>query len=186
MRAVILVAACSALITSATFAGDSRFSAPDITEQSLSSLKVEQFSDVVDAFVAKGQYAKALEAVDVGLRKNPKSVQLKFQRCVVLEQMGNYEGAQKELERLKRTYPEIPEIYNNLAVLQSRNGDLNNAEENLKRALAIRPKFRQAYVNLGNLYLARAKTAYASAQAIRNDKSVKARLDTVSDLLSHP
>ncbi len=181
----LFVFAASALVLSSapTWAADSRFS-QSITDLPLSSLRQDQYSDAIDAYAAKGQYQKALDVADLGLRKNPKSAQLKFQRCVVLEKMGDTAQAKAELERFIRLYPEIPEGYNNLAALLSREGELDAAETYLKRALAFRPKFRQAHVNLGNLYLARAKAAYETARSLKSDKTVKARLDGVNALLA--
>ncbi len=160
-----------------------RFS-QDITDLPLSSLRTDQFPDAVDAYAAKGMYQKALDAVNYGLKRNPHSAQLRFQRCVVLEQMGRTEDAKVELKRFIGTYPEIPEGYNNLAVLLSREGKLDEAEGYLTRALALRPKFRQAHVNLGNLYLARAKASFETAQGIQPDATVKTRLDAVTALLA--
>lgn len=179
------VFAASALILSAgpAPAADSRFS-QSITDLPITSLRQDQYSDAIDAYAAKGQFQKALDVADLGLMKNPKSAQLKFQRCVILEKMGHTEEAKAELERFIRLYPEIPEGYNNLAALLSRDGDLDTAETYLKRAIAFRPKFRQAHVNLGNLYLARAKASYETAQSLKNDKAVKTRLDGVNALLA--
>ena len=182
--ALATLAASAVIVTSgAAWAADSRFS-QSITDLPITSLRQDQYSDAIDAYAAKGQFQKALDVADLGLRKNPKSAQLKFQRCVVLEKMGHTEEAKAELERFIRLYPEIPEGYNNLAALLSREGDLDTAETYLKRALAFRPKFRQAHVNLGNLYLARAKASYETAQSLKNDKAVKARLKAVNALLA--
>ncbi len=176
-------AAATASACGAALAADSRFS-QDITDLPLTSLRADQFPDAVDAYAAKGDYRKALEAVDIGLKRNTRSAQLRFQRCVVLEQMGRTEDAKAELKRFIGLYPEIPEGYNNLAVLLSREGSLEEAQGYLTRALALRPKFRQAHVNLGNLYLARAKASFETAQSIKSDKAVKARLEAVTALLS--
>lgn len=178
----MLCAAATAAACDTALAGN-RFS-QDITDLPLSSLRTDQFPDAVDAYVAKGDYSKALKAVDMGLKRNSHSAQLRFQRCVVLERMGRTENAKTELKRFISLYPEIPEGYNNLAVLLSREGRLEEAQEHLTRALALRPKFRQAHVNLGNLYLARAKAAFETAQAIQSDSTVKTRLDAVTALLA--
>ena len=118
----LFVFAASALVLSSapTWAADSRFS-QSITDLPLSSLRQDQYSDAIDAYAAKGQYQKALDVADLGLRKNPKSAQLKFQRCVVLEKMGD---------------------------------------------------------------TAQAKAAYETAQSLKSDKTVKARLDGVNALLA--
>ena len=95
----LFVFAASALVLSSapTWAADSRFS-QSITDLPLSSLRQDQYSDAIDAYAAKGQYQKAIDVADLGLRKNPKSAQLKFQRCDKIDR--NLPG-QKRIDAVK-------------------------------------------------------------------------------------
>ena len=84
-----------------------------------------------------------------------------------------------------RTYPEIPEPYNNLAGIYSREGNLTRAEELLVKALALRPNFALAHMNLGNLYLAKAKNAYNSAiKTGGNKEKLNANIRAIDKLLA--
>ena len=87
-------------------------------------------------------------------------------------------------EQFIRTYPEIPEAYNNLAGLYSRNGNLVRAEELLEKAVALRPGFALAHMNLGNLYLAKAKNAYNTAiKTGGNKEKLNANIELLNKLL---
>lgn len=126
-------------------------------------LNSAQVPGVVDKLIGRADYKAALDLIAEALVANPHSAQLRFQRCVVYERMGDRERAKAAFEQFIRTYPEIPEAYNNLAGLYSREGNLTRAEELLVQAVALRPGFALAHMNLGNLYLAKAKNAYNTA-----------------------
>lgn len=130
-----------------------------------------EYPGIVDSFIARAEFAQALHYAQEGLTKNPMSAQLKFQRCVALEKLGRNEEAIGGLRELISLYPEIPEPYNNLAVLVAKTGNVDEAESLLKKALALRPKFALAYKNLGDVYLARAQAAYRSSLEIAPKQS---------------
>ncbi len=149
-------------------------------------IAISEYPNLVDKLIARKNFTLAETVIEEGLKSNPLSAQLRFQRCVLFEKKGDTEQAIKLLEDFIDRYPEIPEPHNNLAALYSAQGNLDRAEELLKRALALRPNFALAYDNLGNLYLARAKNAYGSAlQYAPNAKSVRAKLNNVQSILKH-
>lgn len=145
---------------------------------------INEYPAMVEKFMAKRDWRRAQEFIDKGLAINPLSVQLRFQRCVLLEARGDKEGARKELEGFIGRYPEIPEPYNNLAAIYSSMGNLDRAEELLKRSLALRPNFALAHTNLGNLYLARARNSFLNAQQYgARTPAVQAKIESLDRLL---
>ena len=103
----------------------------------------------------------------------------------ILTVKGDRQKAKDGFERMIRTYPEIPEPYNNLAGIYSREGNLTRAEELLVKALALRPNFALAHMNLGNLYLAKAKNAYNSAiKTGGNKEKLNANIRAIDKLLA--
>lgn len=174
--------AAAALLAAQTAAAG-RFDSPNLAEVPFKALSVDQYSDAVDARAAKGDYEGALDIIAKALAKNPKSVQLRFQRCVVLEKSGDTEAARRELNQFTAMYPEIPEPYNNLAAIESSAGNLDKAEELLKTALRLRPAFRNARINLANLYLVRALTNYKEAQEQKAEPALAERISTLSRLI---
>lgn len=101
----------------------------------------------------------------------------------MLEKSGDTEAARRELNRFTAMYPEIPEPYNNLAAIESSAGNLDKAEELLKTALRLRPTFRNARINLANLYLVRALTNYKEAQEQKAEPALAERISTLSKLI---
>jgi Flp pilus assembly protein TadD len=60
-------------------------------------------------------------------------------------------------------YPELPEPYNNLAVLYANAGKLELARENLEMCLKLSPNYATASQNLGDVYIKIAAQHYAQA-----------------------
>ncbi len=176
-----LVAAGCALVAAATLPACAALVDPDAPSVLLNN---GQVPGVVDKLINRGDYNDALKLIAEGLKSNPHSAQLRFQRCVVYERMGDRDKAINGFEQFIRTYPEIPEAYNNLAGLYSRNGNLVRAEELLVKAVALRPGFAVAHMNLGNLYLAKAKNAYNTAiKTGGNKEKLNANIELLNKLL---
>ena len=172
IRPALAVAGC-ALVAAVTLPANAALVDPDAPSVLLNN---GQVPGVVDKLINRGDYADALKLIADGLKANPHSAQLRFQRCVVYERDG--------FEQFIRTYPEIPEAYNNLAGLYSRNGNLVRAEELLIKAVALRPGFALAHMNLGNLYLAKAKNAYNTAiKTGGNKEKLNANIQMLNKLL---
>ena len=176
-----LVAAGCALVAAATLPACAARVDPDAPSVLLNN---GQVPGVGDKLINRGDYNDALKLIAEGLKSIPLSAQLRFQRCVVYERMGDRDKAINGFEQFIRTYPEIPEAYNNLAGLYSRNGNLVRAEELLVKAVALRPGFAVAHMNLGNLYLAKAKNAYNTAiKTGGNKEKLNANIKLLNKLL---
>ncbi len=66
---------------------------------------------------------------------------------------------------LSEDFPELPDPYNNLAVLLAAEGHLNEALAALQAALRNDPTHRAARENLGDVHLALAIQAWNAAQS---------------------
>ena len=106
------------------------------------------------------KYPEAIIAIDKELSGNPRNVQLRFIRSRVQIEMGEIEAAKKTLLELTQQFPELPEPYNNLAVLHAQSGNLDQAKEYLELALKVQPAFPAALENLGDVYTRLAARAY--------------------------
>lgn len=141
------------------------------------------FPAQVEKLLKSGNAAQALELTELGLKKNDRSAQLRFMKAVSLESLGRTEEAAAELRSLIGTYPEIPEPYNNLAVIEAGMGRLEDAVDLLTRALSINPDFALARKNLGDVYLALAREAYQqAAPKLPRNKVLQKRLKALTDL----
>ena len=84
----------------------------------------------------------------------------------------NYEKGKVLLEEVISINSEIPEVYNDLGLLNLNNGEIDLAIQNFEKALKIKKDFSLAYNNLGNAYKAKKdfKTAIQIYQrAINSD-----------------
>lgn len=132
-------------------------------EELARTLHPTDFPAQVEKLLQGGHAAQALELADLGLKKSEQSAQLRFMRAVSLESLGRVNEAVTELKSLIAAFPEIPEPYNNLAVIEAQMANLEEAQKLLEQALVINPEFALARKNLGDVYLALALEAYEKA-----------------------
>lgn len=145
-------------------------------------LAPDQIPSAVERLIREKKFDMALEYINEGLAQNPISAQLKFQKSVLYEAEGRPDLAQQELESFIKTFPEVPEAYNNLARYASNRGEYKRAEELLTQALALRPSYTTARENLANVYLAEAAQALKVA-AKGGSRSAVRRLTALEELL---
>ena len=154
-------------------------------EELAQTLDNSQFSERVEKLMTNGRFAQALELADIGIKRNSKNAQLVFMKSVALENLGRTSEAAEVLRQLIRSYPEIPEPYNNLAVIEAGMGNLEGAKSLLSKALQINPDFALARKNLGDVYLALAIESYeAAAPELPKNNVLQSRLKVLRRLTS--
>jgi tetratricopeptide (TPR) repeat protein len=119
------------------------------------------------------KWDEALKAIDLETKKNPRNVQLLFIKSRILIEQGKLEDARQSLNAFIDKYPEIPEPYNNLAVLYARAGKLDLARENLEMCLKLAPRNASCLQNLGDIYTLTAASYYDKAYQV-NRKMIDA------------
>ena len=65
---------------------------------------------------------------------------------------------------LTEDFPELPEPYNNLAVIYAERGQYGQARDALETAVRNNPRYATAQENLGDVYIQLAREAYSRAQ----------------------
>ena len=78
---------------------------------------------------------------------------LRFLRGVALMDLQRNTEALAWFERMTQDHPELPDPFNNIALLQVRAGRLEPARQALETALRNDPSYRLARANLGLVYL---------------------------------
>ena len=146
-----------------------------------------QNSDLQDInrMLKAGQSQQALDRVNVYLTSKPKDAVGRFIRGLAQAELGKTNDAITTFQSLTEDYPELPEPYNNLAVLYSSKGQFEKARVALELAIQTHPTYSTAHENLGDIYAKLASQAYDKAlQLDKGNGTVATKLNLVRDLFS--
>jgi len=147
-------------------------------------LRADELQDI-DALVKKGQHAKALERVNQYLAQKPRDPKGRFIKGLILAEQNKGAEAIEVFAALSRDYPELPEPYNNLAVLYAAQGQYEKARQQLEMSIRTHPSYATAYENLGDVYTKLASQAYDKAlQFESSNAAAKNKLSLIRDLMS--
>jgi tetratricopeptide (TPR) repeat protein len=139
------------------------------------------------SLMAHGDYSGALDRLDHYLASSPQDAEARFSRGLVLVKLNRTDDAVKVFADLTRDYPQLPEPYNNLAVLYAQKGDYEKARDALEAALATHPAYATAHENLGDIYSALAGAAYNRAlQLDQGNQAVRYKLSLINQLGNGP
>lgn len=139
----------------------------------------------VQNLAAKGDLAGALRATEAAAAADPRNTQARFLRAVVLMDLQRNAEALAAFTLLSQEFPELPEPYNNLALLQVRAGQLELARQALETALRNDPGHRTARANLGEVHLMLAVQAWEQAATVGPlDARLMRRLDAARALVA--
>lgn len=133
--------------------------------------------------IEKGDLNAALKRLDAQLKGSPQDAEARFLRGLVLTRLEQTGDAIKAFADITRDYPQLPEPYNNLAVLYAQQGDYEKARDALEAALATNPSYATAHENLGDVYAALAGAAYNRALALnKENQGVRTKLSLLGDI----
>lgn len=124
----------------------------------------------------------AAQRLAQALAERPGDAPLRFLQAVLAAEAGDTVQATRLLERMTEEFPDLPEPYNNLAVLQAAGGQLDRARSLLEFALRLDPSYRTAHENLGDVLVRLAQRAYESAAGPRSDPALQTKLRMVREL----
>ncbi len=131
----------------------------------------------------QGQNAQALEKVNAFLATKPKDAQARFLKGLIVNEQGDTNAAIKIFSDLTDDYPELPEPYNNLAVLYASQGQYEKAKVALELAIRTHPSYATAHENLGDIYAKMASQAYDRAlQLDKGNTTTQTKLALIRDL----
>ena len=134
--------------------------------------------------IKQGQHAQALEQIDKYLAGKPKDAQGRFLKGIVLTEMNKPNEAIVVFTKLTEDYPELPEPYNNLAVIYAQQKQYDKAKQALEMAIRTHPSYATAHENLGDIYARLASQAYDKALQIdSSNSSAQNKLALIRDLM---
>ncbi|MYN30608.1 nuclear transport factor 2 family protein [Duganella levis] len=125
----------------------------------------DEFADV-SKLAKAGKVAEALTKTNEYLSKHPADAQMRLMKGVLLTDQNKPEEAIAVFIKLTEDYKDLPEPYNNLAVLYAASGQYDKARVVLEKALRTNPSYQTAYENLGDIYGKMASQAYDKALAL--------------------
>lgn len=150
------------------------------------SVSGAQSDDLQEAgkLLRAGQHAQALERVNRALSAKPRDAQARFLKGLILTEQGNTKEAVDILTKLTQDFPDLPEPYNNLAVIFASKGQYDKARTALEQSIRTHPSYATAYENLGDVYAKLASQAYDKAlQLDSSNAAAQNKLALVRELV---
>src|SRR5882672_8955883 len=150
----------------------------------LTSAQADELQDANQLF-KQGQLDRALERLNAYLGKNPKDARGRFLKGIIFTEQSKPNDAIKVFTELTQEFPELPEPYNNLAVLYASQGQYDKARAALEMAIRTHPSYATAHENLGDIYAKMASQAYDKAlQLDKGNTTAQTKLNLIKDLFS--
>lgn len=139
----------------------------------------------VNRLLRAGQFSEALAKADQYLGGKPRDPQMRFLKGVVQTESGKTTDAIATFSKLTEDYPELPEPYNNLAVLYAGQSQFDKARAALEMAIRTNPSYATAHENLGDVYAKLASQAYSKAlQLDAGNTGVAPKLSLIRNLFA--
>ena len=138
--------------------------------------------DAAQAALKSNNPQRALEIADAALKTSPRDAQLRFIRGVSLHLLDRLPEAETAFVEMTQEFPELPEPYNNLAVVRAAQGRLDQARAALEDAVRAVPGYAVAHENLGDIHSQLAARSYRNAQKLDPaNKNIGSKLKLVSE-----
>ncbi len=101
-----------------------------------------------NVLMARREINEAVQHFSTAVNLNPDAALFRLNLAYALSLQGNAGAAYNELQKLIERHPEEPRAHNNLGILLMKQGKPNEAVFHFSKALALRPNYRQARLNL--------------------------------------
>lgn len=135
----------------------------------------------------QGQFARVVERADMALSAKPRDAQMRFLKGVALVELNRNAEAITVFQKLAEDYPDLPEPYNNLAVLYAQQKQYEKARIALETAIRTHPSYATAHENLGDIYARLASQAYDKALSLdSSNAAAQNKLSMVREIMSLP
>jgi len=143
--------------------------------------------DDASKLLKAGQRDQALERVNRVLAQKSGDPKARFLKGIILTEQGNAKEAIEIFTKLTQDYPNLPEPYNNLAVIYAGQGQYDKARAALEQSIRTHPSYATAYENLGDVYAKLASQAYDKAlQLDKSNAGAQNKLSLVRELVGGP
>ncbi|RQO45637.1 DUF4440 domain-containing protein [Variovorax sp. KBW07] len=139
----------------------------------------------VDKLMQAGKLDEAMNKAEAFLKDKPRDPQMRFLKGVIQLDTGKRAEAIAAFTQLTQDAPELPEPYNNLAVIYASQNQFDKARGALESAIRTNPSYATAQENLGDVYARLASQAYSKAlQLDQNNTAVQPKLAVIRTLFT--
>jgi tetratricopeptide (TPR) repeat protein len=139
----------------------------------------------VDKLMQAGKLDEAMVKAEAFLKDKPRDPQMRFLKGVIQLDTGKRNEAIAAFTQLTLDAPELPEPYNNLAVIYASQNQFDKARAALESAIRTNPSYATAQENLGDVYARLASQAYSKAlQLDQNNTAVQPKLAVIRTLFT--
>ncbi|MBT8142882.1 MAG: tetratricopeptide repeat protein [Gammaproteobacteria bacterium] len=140
------------------------------------------------AYLEQGRTQEAILELEGDISADPNNAEARFLKGVALQAMKRHDEAIEMYSGLVNDFPELPEPWNNLAVLWADKQEFDKAEDALRAAIKTNKSYATAHENLGDIYTQRASIAYSDALSLQppNSSAVEIKLSMIDNILLPP
>jgi len=140
----------------------------------------------IKRLLKNGKYSRAEKLVDKSIEKAPNNPEVLFYKGIIETNIGKNNEAIETFRKITENFPELPEPFNNLAVLYAEKGQFQLAKEILERAIKTNPSYLTAHINLGDIYTKMASEAYNRALEIDKANNIAiTKLSMITQLFNY-
>ncbi len=128
---------------------------------------------------------ESLDMINEVLSEDAGNIEARFMKGLILTRYDRLPDAEVVFDQLTRDHPDLPEPYNNLAVVYAAQGKFDEARDALTRAINTHPSYATAHENLGDIYAKMASRAYNQALELDDgNSSAREKLSLVKEVFS--
>ena len=140
----------------------------------------------IKILLKNGNYSRAEILVNKSIEDNLNNPELLFYKGIIETNIGKNNQAIDTFRNLTEKFPELPEPFNNLAVLYAEKGQFILAKEILEQAIKTNPSYLTAHINLGDIFTKMASEAYNNALEIDESNNIAiTKLSMITQLFNY-
>ena len=143
-------------------------------------------TEEIKIFLKNGNYKKAENLINKTIENNLNNPEFLFYKGILETNLSKTNQAIDTFRDLTERFPELPEPFNNLAVLYAEKGQFRLAKEILEQAIKTNPSYLTAHINLGDIFTKMASEAYNKALEIDKSNNIAiTKLSMITQLFNY-
>jgi len=140
----------------------------------------------IKLLLKNGKYDKAENLVNMSINNNFNDPELLFYKGIIETNLNKNNQAIDTFRDITERFPQLPEPFNNLAVLYAGKGQYRLAKEILEQAIKTNPSYLTAHINLGDIFTKMASEAYNKALEIDKSNNIAiTKLSMITQLFNY-